>query len=134
MRSNPFDEIEDVLNRIGMELEEGVVGGLGRGSVPVDVLDETDAFTVEAGLPGCSPDDIELSMTDGTLVLAAAISEPAEDARYLKRERPRGSVSRRIRFPEPVDEEDVSASYDDGVLSVHVPKATADGSTRIDIE
>lgn len=140
MRRNPFDELEDVFDRLSRQVEEGMSRGTGfpvPGSVAVDVVDELDEYVVHADLPGYDTDDIELTLGDGTLTLEATRVEDDEhvESRYLRRERTERSVSRRIRLPEPVDEDAVAASYDRGVLTVTLPKETGgEDSRRIDIE
>lgn len=90
-----------------------------------------------ADLAGYETDDIDLTLSDGTLRLEAARTEDEEfeEGRYIRRERTDRSVSRRIRLPEPVEEDEVSASYTSGVLTVTLPKVGGgEESRRIDIE
>lgn len=139
MRGNPFDEIEEMLERVSRQVEEGMTsGGLQvPGSVPVDVADTDEEYVVTADLPGYDTDDIDLTLSEGTLRLEANRAEEAEyaEGRYLRRERTRTSASRRIRLPEPVEEDSVSAGYEDGVLTVRLPKVGGgEGSKAIDIE
>ncbi|MCU4926032.1 Hsp20/alpha crystallin family protein [Halobacteria archaeon AArc-dxtr1] len=139
MRRNPFDELEEMLNRVSRQVEEGVTaGGLQTpGSVAVDVVDAGEAYTVTADLPGYETEDLELTLTEGTLQLEAARERSREhqEGEYVRRERTGQTVSRRIRLPEPVDEEGVSATYNNGVLTVRLPKETPGGdSKQIDIE
>ncbi len=139
MRRNPFEDLEDVLERVSRQVEEGMTsGGLQVPSqVPADVVDTDEEFVVTADLPGYETDDIELTLTDGTLRLEATRTDELEieEGEYLRRERSQKTASRRIRLPEPVDEDGVAAGYEDGVLTVHLPKVSgAEGSKSIDIE
>ncbi len=139
MRKNPFDELETMLDRVSQQVEEGMTsGGLQvPGSVPVDVADTDEKYVVTAELPGYDTDDIELTLSDGTLRLEANRTDEPEypEGTYLRRERTRTSASRRIRLPEPVEEAEVTAGYEDGVLTVHLPKvAGGEESRQIDIE
>lgn len=139
MRRNPFDDLEDVLDRIGCRVEEGMTRGTGfpvPGEVAVDVRDVGSEYVVAADLPGYETDDIDLTFSEGTLRLEAGREDPGEHeaGRYIRRERPRRSTSRRLRLPEPIDEEGVSASYDRGVLTVRLPKEFDDEAKRIDID
>ncbi|ELZ05838.1 Hsp20/alpha crystallin family protein [Natrialba aegyptia] len=143
MRRNPFDEIEEMLDRVSKQVEEGMAsGGLQvPGTVPVDVTDTGDEFVVTADLPGYEVEDIDLTLTEGTLRLEANRTEEAEfaddegEGRYLRHERTRKTANRSIRLPEPVDEDDVSAGYENGVLTVRLPKESgSEESKRIDIE
>ena len=139
MRRNPFDELEEMVDRIGRQVEEGMVGGGLQvpGSVPVDVVDTGEEYVVTADLPGYETDDIELTLTEGTLRLEASRAEAEShlEGEHLRRERTRKTANRRIRLPEPVDEEGVSAGYESGVLTVHLPKIDgSEESKAIDIE
>jgi HSP20 family protein len=139
MRRNPLDELEEMLDRVSRQVEEGMTaGGLQvPGSVPVDVADAGEEYVVTADLPGYGTDDIELTLSDGTLRLEADRTDEAkhDEGRYLRRERTRTSASRRIRLPEPVEEESVAAGFENGVLTVRLPKVSeGEDSKRIDIE
>jgi len=65
MRRNPFDDIEEMLDRVSRQVEEGMsAGGLQvPGSVPVDVADTDEQYVVTADLPGYETDDIELTLS-----------------------------------------------------------------------
>ncbi|WP_254766444.1 Hsp20/alpha crystallin family protein [Salinilacihabitans rarus] len=140
MRRNPFDELEDVLDRVTRQVEEGMNAGTGfpvPGSVAVDVVDAGKEYVVTADLPGYDTDEIDLTLSEGVLRLDASREEDVsvEEAHYLRRERTRRSVDRRIRLPEPVEEESVTAGYEDGVLTVRLPKVDeGEDSKHIDIE
>ncbi len=140
MRRNPFEELEEVVDRISRQVEEGMTRGTGLpvpGDVDVDVADADDEYVVTADLPGYDTDDVELTLSEGTLRLEATREEADEyeGGRYIRRERTQRSVSRRIRLPEPVDEDEVSASYQNGVLTVRLPKeAGGEDATQIDID
>ncbi|ARS89304.1 Hsp20/alpha crystallin family protein [Natrarchaeobaculum aegyptiacum] len=139
MRGNPFDDLEELMDRIGRQVEEGMVGGGLQvpGGVPVDVVDAGDEFEVTAELPGYETDDIDLTLSEGTLRLEASRTDESSytEGQYLRRERSQKATSRRIRLPEPVDEDEVSAGYEQGVLTVRLPKVHGeDESKSIDIE
>ena len=140
MRRNPFEELEEMLDRLSSQVEEGMTRGGGLpvpGDVAVDVADAHDEYVVTADLPGYETDDIELTLSEGTLRLEASHEERKahEEGQYLRRERSQRSASRRIRLPEPVDEENVSASYNNGVLTVTLPKEfEGEESKQIDID
>lgn len=140
MRRNPFEELEELFDRLSNQVEEGMAGGTGfpvPGSVAVDVADTGEEYVVTADLAGYETDDIDLTLSDGTLRLEANRTEDEEyeEGRYVRRERTDRSVSRRIRLPEPVENDEVSASYSNGVLTVTLPKVSGGEDARtIDIE
>ncbi|PSQ09948.1 heat-shock protein Hsp20 [Halobacteriales archaeon QS_7_68_65] len=137
-RRNPFEEIEQMFERMNQQL-----GQLNEMPVPgtqqlsVDLADREDAFEVTADLPGYDREDIDLSVADRTLRISAEHDDSTEagDGNYLRRERRRRSVSRSLSLPEDVAEEEASATYTNGVLTVTLPKATdLDDSRSIDID
>jgi len=135
MRPNPLNDLEELFERMEEQFESGV--GFGASSVPIDVRDAEDEYVVVADLPGFVVDDIELTFTDGRLHLTGERGSETvdEDERYLRQERRKRSVSRTVRLPEPVIEDEIRASFDNGVLSVTLPKAReGEGGTEIAIE
>ncbi|KTG10720.1 heat-shock protein Hsp20 [Haloprofundus marisrubri] len=144
-RSNPFDEFEDLFERMSKQFE-----GMNRQveetrpmwnttGISVDVADEDDEYVVTADMPGFEKEDIDLSLSGRTLTVSGSREMARDDdsSEYLRRERRSESVSRTIRLPEDVREDDTHATYSNGVLTVHLPKRTAseeDDSHRIDID
>ncbi|ELZ90897.1 Hsp20/alpha crystallin family protein [Haloferax volcanii] len=136
MQRNPFDEIEDLFDRMGRSFEES---GIGRfQDISLDVVDDDEAIEVVADLPGFEKDDLDVSVSGRRLTIAADREEATEvdDEQYVRRERSQRSVSRTITLPAEVVRDEVTASYKNGVLTVTLPKAepAGDDSTEIDIE
>jgi HSP20 family protein len=139
MRGNPFDEFERMLERMNRQLGEfeGGVNVRTGSSASVDVADRGEEFRVTVDLPGYETDDVDLTLTNDTLRIEAQREEATEedDEQYIRKERRRQSISRSVSLPEPVDEEAVSATYNNGVLTVTLPKQYGDGDGRqIEIE
>lgn len=146
-RRNPFEEIEELMNRMSRQFEESMGGPdlgelAGGGGVAVDVADRGDEFAVTADLPGYRPEDVEVSLRGERLRIEAERAEESEagdgddeQGRYIRKERRRESASRSIALPEEVDEAGTSAQFRNGVLTVTLPKANADdeGPHRIDV-
>lgn len=132
-RNDPFSEIEEIID---------VVTGGGPEAptaLPVDVADTGDAFVVVTDLPGYDREDVHVTLVDETTLAITADreTEAVEDAdRYVTRERQRTSVSRQVGLPAPVEESETSASLDDGVLTVTLPRLgdTSGDSTEIPVE
>lgn len=97
----------------------------GAWSPTVDVVDAGDEFTVRAEVPGLDPEDVRLSVTGDALELAGEKKEEHEDRGkgYVRSERHYGSFRRRIPLPPGTDPDKISADYDRGVLTVHLPKS-----------
>jgi HSP20 family protein len=105
----------------------------------IDVAEYDGEVVVTADLPGFEKDDIDLSIAGETLTIRADrdVGTEHESDSYVHRERRHQSVRRTIRLPAEVREDDASASYTNGVLSVTLPKVEVDeddDSHRIDID
>jgi HSP20 family protein len=137
-RRNPFDEIERMFDRMSDQFEDvGSVEEIEAGTISVDVAENDDEVTVTADLPGYDRDDIELAVRDGRLTIRAEREEETEeeDETYHRRERTHREVTRTLQLPADVEEGDASATYQNGVLTVTLPKAeSGPEGTRIDVE
>jgi HSP20 family protein len=134
MSRNPFDDIERMFDRMSNRLEPFDEGAF-QGSVAVDIEETDDAYVVTADLPGFDRDDIDVELAGDRLTLSATHTTEGSDedeGRYLRRERRQQSVSRSVRLPEPVDEDATEAEYNNGVLTVTLPKE-AEGDSGHDI-
>lgn len=89
-----------------------------------DILDQGDHFTLQAELPGVKKEDIQLDVKDGRLTISTSYEQDAErkDERYLCRERRSGSMRRSFQL-DGIDEEGISATFENGVLELTLPKA-----------
>ena len=137
-RRNPFDDIERMFERMNEQFED--VGGtpeMEGGRLSVDVAENDDEVTVTADLPGFDKDDIDISVREGRLTIRAEREEETEDEdeTYHRRERIHREVSRTLRLPADVQEEEASATYQNGVLTVTLPKVeTGPEGHSIDVE
>ena len=97
--------------------------GMPAASFRVDVRDEGDHYTLKADLPGVEKENVKVSVDDGVMTISADINESKEDSRegYLYRERRHGSMRRSFDVS-GVAEEDITAEYRDGVLTLNMPK------------
>lgn len=104
-------------------------------SIALDVAEKDDNYLVKATVPGINPDDLEITLEDDVLTLKGEIlpDEEVEDVKYHVRERRYGSFSRSIRFPVSVNGDAVEATYNNGILSLNIPKAEAVKPKRITI-
>lgn len=93
-----------------------------------DVTDEGDFFKLTADLPGFKKDDIQIDVEDGILTISAERKEESEEedkkGRYIRRERTYGSYKRSFDLSE-VDDDSITAKYEDGVLTLELPKKKA---------
>lgn len=95
--------------------------------IPLDVTSGPDAVTVEASLPGYKPEDVEITIENGTLnIQAHSESETREgEGESLVTEIRRGSVSRMVTLPAGLEPDKATASYEHGILKLRIPKAEA---------
>ena len=102
---------------------------------PVDVLESKDAYLIRAELPGMKKEDFHLEVKDGTLTLTGERqSEKATDgAEYRSVERVSGKFWRSFSLPETVKHDGIQATYKDGILEIHVPKAEEAKPRQIEI-
>ena len=144
-RRSPFTDIESVFDRMNRELQQlgSQLEGEFVGSVNVDVAETDDEVIVNADLPGYSSDEIDVTVANRELTLSAEHEEDREetsgdegDRRYHRRERSQRRVTRRLKLPADVEEQEAEATFNNGVLTVTLPKVTtgADEGTHIDVE
>ena len=122
---NPyFRLVDDLLNDARPWLTSGETEARGFGPA-LDVEENADAFIVHANLPGINQGDISVNIHDDTLTVSAetAAENRDETSKMLIRERRFGKFSRSLRFPTIVDGDAVEASFENGVLSITLPKA-----------
>jgi len=127
VRFDPFREVAAMQNEMGRILgmfREGN-GTSERSWVPALDVWETDSDVVYAfDLPGIPEQKISVEFEDGVLTVSAEREreEQTDGERFYRFERRFGSFTRTIGLPQGVKDEDISASYKDGVLEVHVRK------------
>lgn len=91
----------------------------------VDILESRDAYLIRAELPGMKKEDINLELRDGAVTLSGErkFDEPAAGVEYHRAERVAGKFFRSFYLPQTIKQEDMRATYRDGILELHVPKA-----------
>ncbi len=102
----------------------------------VDLREVENEVIVTADLPGLQRKEIDISVSGDTLTLRGErIHQEAKgEGDYAYRERHSGSFHRTIQLPDEVDTERTTATYQDGVLTVRLPKAARSKTTKIDIK
>jgi HSP20 family protein len=102
----------------------------------VNTWTDSDNFYVEAELPGCACDSLNIFVTDDrvlTIQGERCIDEAAGERNWLRRERGNGSFERQIELPGRVQEERIQATYKNGVLLIMLPKAMESQPRRIQV-
>jgi len=101
----------------------GIASGVS-GWFPVDMIDQGDSVMVRAALPGINPSDIQVSLLGNVLSIdVEASGSDTERSNWLLRERPVGPFRRSITVPVPVDPDATQAQYDQGILTLTMPKS-----------
>src|SRR6476646_11815257 len=101
-------------------------GALTSSWIPVcDVFEDTDAVKIVAEVPGVRPEDVKLSLENNLLTIRGEKKQQAEEKteRVHRYERSYGTFERSFALPTTVDSEKVSATFQNGILTVTVPKA-----------
>ncbi len=101
--------------------DTGLVGGW---SPALDVFEDSDHFHVSCELPGMKKEAIDITWHDGTLTVSGERKNEreAKEGESFRSERYFGRFQRSVTLPTSIDAEKVSASYEDGVLLIKLPK------------
>lgn len=90
----------------------------------VNILETADAYAVQMAVPGLKKSDFHIDLEEQLLSISANLQEEhnSPDARYTRREFGYSSFKRTFSLPETVNDDQIEASYNDGILSIHLPK------------
>ncbi len=125
---NPFADMRrmtEMMDRM-MSTEGNGTRNAGQVSVPMDIWEEDGAMFVKASLPGVKPEDVNLSIDDDVLTISGEFKDDHAqhpDRRVFHREHASGSFVRSVRLPEDVDQNAIDAEYDNGYLTVRIPRS-----------
>jgi HSP20 family protein len=101
-----------------------------RPALDVYRTDDPPSVTVVVELAGIDPDEVDAAVVDGVLVVRGRRSRPAGDRRlYQHIEIDYGIFERRVQLNEAVDSEGANATYENGLLSIHLPLARKSPAT-----
>ncbi|WP_263809648.1 Hsp20/alpha crystallin family protein [Salinibacter sp.] len=101
-----------------------------------DLSETDDAFHIRLDVPGMTKDDIAINLQNNTLTVSGErSSERQEDGEeYVRVERAFGNFHRTFTLPDAVDPDRVEATYDEGVLTINVPKTETSPRRQIEIQ
>lgn len=131
LRFDPFSDI-DAMTR-------GLLGsqsGTSRSPrfMPMDLYKVDDHYVLTADLPGVDPGSVDVSVDNGTLTLTAHRSARSEDSvQWLASERFFGTYRRQLALGEGIDSTKISATYENGVLTVTIPLAERAKPRRVEV-
>jgi HSP20 family protein len=131
---NPGDLLRDFMN-LHFPFFPREKAGMNTWSPALDVHDEKDTFSVNLEAPGLKKEDFEISWHDGVLSIAGERKEAKEstERNCFRRERFFGRFSRSISLPADVQADKITAAYQDGVLTVTLPKAEGAKPKHIEV-
>ena len=90
--------------------------------MPIDLFRDGDSYVLNADLPGIDPGSVDVDVDSRLLTIRAERTpRDREGVKWMTAERPSGSFYRQFRLSDAIASEDISATYDNGVLSVTVP-------------
>src|SRR6188474_897291 len=105
-RPSPYGEMLTLRQAMGLDDDwfrpmRWLSGGVDGPALPLDVTTDADSLTIEAALPGIRPDDVDITVENGTVTISGktASERKAEEGSYLLQEIRRGSFSRTVTLP-----------------------------------
>ena len=124
MMSFPFDDDEF------FGKHNPLYGKNAKKMMKTDVREKDNAYEVDIDLPGFKKDEISAELKDGYLTVSAAkgLDKDEQDkktGKYIRRERYAGSMSRSFYVGEGINQEDIHAKYENGILALTIPKVDA---------
>lgn len=137
--SSPWTALRDMREQMDELLRatfRGPDGYVAEFEPAVDITERKDALVLTAELPGMSREDIEVELENNVLTIRGEKKEEREhkgEERYVY-ERRYGSFSRSFTLPRSVDPERIGAHFENGVLTVTMPKASESRGKRIEVE
>jgi HSP20 family protein len=105
-------------------------------SPAVDIKETEGEITLDLELPGIKPEDVELTAENGVLTVRGekkSERKEGEENRYHVVERTYGSFLRTFQLPQGIDEDQINAGFEHGILSIRIPKAALPQPKRIQI-
>ncbi|MDA2810503.1 Hsp20/alpha crystallin family protein [Nocardiopsis sp. RSe5-2] len=141
---NPFRGVMDMMsemNRISdtmANLETGTATNRGFSdawSPTTDIFARGTDLVIRSELPGVAPENVEVTFSHGYLTISGERRKEDDGVIYYAEERFRGAFRRDITLPEGVEDSDIEAKFDDGLLEITVTGAAdAEGPSRIDVQ
>lgn len=125
MRFDPFRELDRLTQN---------AWGQTRPAMAMDAYRRNGDFVVNFDLPGVDPGTIDLTVEKNVLTVTAERSFPrGESDEVIVAERPQGRFSRQLFLGESLDSDHIQASYDQGVLTLHIPVAEKAKPRKVEI-
>jgi HSP20 family protein len=131
---NIFEEFFNDFNRLSSPLlSETMRANL----LPRLNISETDSkYFIEAELPGVKQNDVELKLDNNILIIKGNAEETTEnkERNYFMRERYHGSFQRSLKLPNNINEDDINATFKDGILNIEITKKLENSTKKIEVK
>lgn len=125
------NEIDRLLGQTGFQSPWSALYGQSVFRPPTDVYETDDALIVQVEIAGMREEDFRVALTDGTLLVAGVRRDTAPKRGYHRMEIAWGPFQTEIAVPLPIREDAIEAQYEDGFLTITLPKA---GRRRIPVQ
>lgn len=129
-RTAPLGELASFRNAVDRLFDEAAFrpvawGGAAETRLPLDITSSEDAISIEAALPGIRPEDVELTVHQDTLTISVkdAEEEVRSEGERVYREVRRSRGSRTLTLPNGLDVDAASATFENGMLHLTIPRA-----------
>jgi HSP20 family protein len=138
-RQDPVQQLEDVYDRMDQLLQgffgPGVPESLAgtRWAAPADIEETDDTFIVEIEMPGARAEDIDVELHDNQIRVTGEVKERERKGVLRRQTRQIGRFEHLVTVPGEFDPDNVEATYDDGVLTLRLPKAMNRNSRHIQV-
>ena len=119
---------DDWMNFGFPEVDKALYGKHASHEMKTDVKETDSGYEVDIDLPGFKKDEINVQLDNGYLSISAAKGldkEEKKEGKYIRKERYAGSMSRSFYVGDGVSQEDIKAKFENGVLTLEVPKKEA---------
>lgn len=121
-----FGDFDRMMSRFNHEASKALYGRKARNLMKTDVREVGDSYELDIDLPGFKKDEVNVKLNDGYLTISAAKGLDKDDkdkkGNYIRRERYAGAMQRSF-YVGDIKGEDIRAKFENGILSLTVPKA-----------
>ena len=134
---DPWRELAVLEKQVNDAFRGQRVAAQGRGFGPaLDAFHRDHALWVRLEVPGVRPEDVDISVVDGTLIVRGERKQDVDESNdgVIRRERFVGSFERHVLLPEGTDPDLIEASYDLGVLEIKIPHPQEKQPTKVAIK
>ena len=121
-----FDDFDNLMNFSFPDVDKTLYGKHAKNMMKTDVKEKDNGYEVAIDLPGFKKDEMKIELNDGYLTISAEKGldkdETDKNGSLIRQERYAGSLSRSYYVGEDITENDIHAKFENGVLTIEVPK------------